>query len=243
MMKMKLEQVVEAIEAASEGSRSYYDTETGKTVWVSDDPYSGEVDTELAEMIEYAPPGRFLRFPTKYEIHDYSIMESFVGSLPAGAAREDLADAIRGRGAFRRFKQSIRYHGMEQSWYDYLENAYRDIAIRWCQDNDMELEEAAPPEQLQRIARMEKLLNEANAAVSAMDQAIEDYRAAQEKIHQLRRYYEGGQWMEDFKADEDKKLPSFMARGVLAEDAIYDLLTDQVRLREELQALVKELEQ
>jgi hypothetical protein len=242
-MKMKLEQVVQAVEAASESSRAYYDTETGKTVWVLDDLYSGEADTELAEMIEYAPPGRFLRFPTKYEIHDYSIMESFVDSLPAGAAREDLTDAIRGRGAFRRFKQSIRYHGIEQRWYDYLGNAYRDIAIRWCRDNDIELEETASPEQLQRIARMEKLMNEANAAVSAFDRAIEDYRAAQDKIEQLRRYYEGGQWMEDRKADEDKKLPASMARGVLAEDAIYDLLTDAVRLREELQALAAELKQ
>jgi hypothetical protein len=106
-----------------------------------------------------------------------------------------------------------------------------------------ELEETAPPEQLQRIARMEKLLNEANTAVSTMDRAIEGYRAAQEKIDQLRRYYEGGQWMEDRKADEGKKLPSSMARGVLAEDAIYDLLTDQVRLRDELQALAEELKQ
>jgi hypothetical protein len=243
MMKMKLEQVVEAIEAASEGSRSYYDTETGKTVWVSDDPYSGEVDTELAEMIEYAPPGRFLRFPTKYEIHDYSIMESFVGSLPAGAAREDLADAIRGRGAFRRFKQSIRYHGMEQSWYDYRGNACRDIAIRWCRESDMELEGAASPEQLQRIAHMETLLSEANDAVSAMDRAIEGYRAAREKISQLRSYYESGQWMEDRKADEDKKLPPAMPRGVLSEDAIYDLLTDVVRLRQTFQTLAEEQKQ
>jgi hypothetical protein len=132
---------------------------------------------------------------------------------------------------------------VEQSWYAYLGNAYQEIAIRWCRDNDIELEESASPEQLQRIARMEKLLNEANAAVSTMDRAIEDYRATQEKIDQLRRYYEGGQWMEDRKADEDKKLPSSMARGVLSEDAIYDLLTDTVRLREELQALVEELKQ
>jgi hypothetical protein len=199
---------------------------------VSDDLHFGEIDTELAEMIESAPPGRFLRFPSKHEIHDYSMMESFVVGLPAGAAREDLTNAIRGRGAFRRFRQSIRYHGMEQSWYAYLENAYRDLAIRWCRDNGLEVDGSASAEQLRRIAHMETLLDEANAAVSAMDRAIEGYRAAREKIDQLRRYYEDGQWMEDFKADEDRKLPPCMPRGVLAEDAIYDLLTDVVRLRE-----------
>ena len=31
-----------------------------------------------------------------------------------------LGAAIRGRGAFRRFKQTIRFHGIEQLWYDCL---------------------------------------------------------------------------------------------------------------------------
>jgi ribosomal protein S12 methylthiotransferase accessory factor YcaO len=88
---------------------------------------------------------------------------------------------------------------------------------------------------------MEQLLNEAAAAVSALDQAIEGYRAAQENIAELRRYYEGGQWMEDVKADEDGKLPSDLPRGVLTEDAIYDLLTDQVRLREVFRDLQNEI--
>jgi exonuclease V gamma subunit len=87
-------------------------------------------------------------------------------------------------------------------------------------------------EQVQRITHMEQLLNEAAAAVSTLDQAIEGYRAAQKNIAELRRYYEGSEWMEDVKADEDGKLPSDLPRGVLTEDAIYDLLTDEIRLRE-----------
>jgi hypothetical protein len=168
-------------------------------------------------------------------------MESFVDSLPAGAVRQDLANAIRGRGAFRRFKQSIRYHGIEQSWYDHQARAYRNLALRWCRDNGLEVDEPSSTEQLQRITHMEQLLNEAAAAVSALDQAIEGYRAAQENIAELRRYYEGGQWMEDVKADEDGKLPSDLPRGVLTEDAIYDLLTDQVRLREVFRDLQNEI--
>jgi hypothetical protein len=59
----------------------------------------------------------------------------------------------------------------------------------------------------------------------------------QKNIAELRRYYEDGQWMEDVKADADGKLPPTLPRGVLTEDAIYDLLTDQVRLREEFREL------
>ena len=68
-------------------------------------------------------------------------MESFVESLPPGAARQELANAIRGRGAFRRFKNGIYYHRIEQQWFDYRDQAYREIAIRWCRDVGIEYTE------------------------------------------------------------------------------------------------------
>jgi hypothetical protein len=46
--------------------------------------------------------------------------------------------------------------------------------------------------------------------------------------------------MEDFNADCAGKLPADLPRGVLTEDAIYDLLTDQARLRETFTELSKE---
>ncbi len=140
-MAIKLEQVIEAIETADDTFTYLYDTQTGETVLLPDDIMFGERDEALEELIESAPMGRFLRFPTKYDIHEYSIMEGFVYSLPAGAARQELINAICGRGAFRRFKNGIRYHRLEQQWYDYRDQAYREIAIRWCQDQELEYTE------------------------------------------------------------------------------------------------------
>jgi hypothetical protein len=37
--------------------------------------------------------------------------------------------------------------------------------------------------------------------------------------------------MEDFDADREGKIPKSLPRGVLTEDAIYDLLTDNMRLK------------
>ena len=71
---------------------------------------------------------------------EYSIMDSFVDYLPPGRMKNELGAAIRGRGAFRRFKQTIRFHGIEQLWYDYQADAYRELAERWCRDNDVEYE-------------------------------------------------------------------------------------------------------
>ncbi len=139
-MTIPLKQVIQAIEEASEVFTSFWDTKTGKTVYLADSLMTGETDEALAAEIENTPE-RFLRFPTKYEIHQYRIMEDFIDQLPPGKAQEELAYAIRGKGAFRRFKQSVRYHGLEQRWYDYLAEAYRELAIRWCRDEGVEYTE------------------------------------------------------------------------------------------------------
>lgn len=131
--------VIDAIEQASDAYTMLYDTKTNETVYLPDVWITGETDEDLAELIEKEPE-RFLRFPTKYEIHEYSIMDSFVDDLPAGRIKSELAGAIRGKGAFRRFKQTIRFQGVEQLWYDYQANAYRELAERWCNENDIQFE-------------------------------------------------------------------------------------------------------
>ena len=142
-MKIKLKQVIDAIETANEVFTCFYDTETGETVYLQDEMITGERDEELEELIENSPRDRFLRFPTKYDIHEYSIMESFIESLPPSAARQELAHAIRGKGAFRRFKNGVYYHRIEQQWFDYQAEAYREIAIRWCRDEGIDYVETA----------------------------------------------------------------------------------------------------
>jgi hypothetical protein len=42
----------------------------------------------------------------------------------------------------------------------------------------------------------------------------------------LKEYYEGGQWLEDFRADERGELPPDMKRGVLSEDGLWNLLSE-----------------
>ena len=139
-MTIPLKQVIQAIEEANEVFTSFWDTKTGKTVYLADPLMTGETDDALSAEIENEPE-RFLRFPTKYEIRQYRIMEDFIDQIPPGKAQEELAYAIRGKGAFRRFKQSVRFHGLEQRWYDYLAQAYREFAIRWCAEEGLEYTE------------------------------------------------------------------------------------------------------
>jgi multidrug resistance efflux pump len=100
-------------------------------------------------------------------------------------------------------------------------------------------EQIDPSARVARVAEMERRLNEATAAVAALDAALEGYRAAQQAIAELQDYYEDGRWMADFEADREGELPPELPHGVLGEDAIYELLTDRQRLREELRALAE----
>ena len=136
-MKIPLKQVLDALEASSDCVTDYFDLHTSETVSLFDPYMIGETGEELAELIE-STPERFLRFPTQYEIHEYRIMEDFIEKLPAGTVQRELAEAICGKGAFRRFKATIRFYGIEQQWYDFVADAYKTIAIQWCKDNQLE---------------------------------------------------------------------------------------------------------
>jgi hypothetical protein len=49
-----------------------------------------------------------------------------------------------GSGAFGRFKDAIHYYDIAEDWYKYRDNALRQIAIDWCQENNIEFDERKP---------------------------------------------------------------------------------------------------
>ena len=46
----------------------------------------------------------------------------------------------------------------------------------------------------------------------------------QEKVSCLTEYYEGGQWLKDYEADEQGLIPSDVKRSILAQDTLYNFL-------------------
>ncbi len=84
--------------------------------------------------------------------------------------------------------------------------------------------------QMERIRRMEQYLDEASTAVAELFAALNRYADVQDKLQALADYYDGGAWLEDYEADEAGKLPKGLKRGVLSQDALYDLLSDHREL-------------
>jgi len=83
---------------------------------------------------------------------------------------------------------------------------------------------------IERITEMERCLDASRAAVDRLAEAFEAYEAVQKDFAKLSDYYGSARWIGDFEADEAGKLPAGLKRGVLSEDAVYDLITDNHEL-------------
>ena len=84
--------------------------------------------------------------------------------------------------------------------------------------------------QIERIEQMEQCLDESAEAILALSKAMERYEAIQPSLKKLSDYYGSTRWMKDYEDDEAGKLPEGLKRGVLSEDAVYDLLTEHHEL-------------
>lgn len=67
-------------------------------------------------------------------------------------------------------------------------------------------------DRIERVEKYERLFDEATV------------RPDEEKLRLLDAYYTSGEWREDYEADERGEFPPDMKRGVLSQDALYDLL-------------------
>ena len=79
--------------------------------------------------------------------------------------------------------------------------------------------------QIERIEHMEKILDESTEAANKLFDALEEYANLNDKYRELMEYYSSDLWLKDLDADESGNLPENLKRGVLSEDAGYDLLT------------------
>lgn len=130
--------IYDAIEMADDAWNQYLDIEKMEVVSLPESPFMGEYDEDdrkLADLIEEGWHTRFFGLPSKFDIHEYNIMERFIWELPEGNMQDTLERAIRGKGAFRRFKDAVCRFGIERQWYDFQAAKYREMAIEWCEEH------------------------------------------------------------------------------------------------------------
>ena len=89
-------------------------------------------------------------------------------------------------------------------------------------------------EQIERIMQMERCLDSVSQAVMRLSAALDEYANVQDALRHLSDYYGSDQWEHDFAADSADLLPQDLKRGVLSEDAVWNLLEDVRDMKERM---------
>ena len=158
--EIKLEDIVEHIEMASDNGRSFLNFETGDIVYVSDEIFEiadGIEDVEdpdefndcqdwMVDDIKIAydilfGAEHYAQLPDQNDIDEYSMMEKFAIDYPDEEISDELYNAIKGRGAFRYFKDTLLRYGIRDNWFRYRDEQIKSIALEWLNELVSYLEE------------------------------------------------------------------------------------------------------
>lgn len=147
---IKLSDIIEAMDFQSEESSAYLKKRTGEIVNITEEEFqAAEAEDSLDDYPEWQIDNiktamdlldneeDYLSLPSKYDIHEYEIMESFCHSIKDKEISEILCRTIKEKGAFGRFKNDIRRYELSDEWYEYKDNALKEIARDWCKENNI----------------------------------------------------------------------------------------------------------
>jgi hypothetical protein len=115
--------------------------EEGQQDELGDLPEWQKDEVEIAQAIAEDDGQRFINAPDKFDFHEYRQMEGFIGSIEVPEVAEQLWRAIRGKGAFRHFKDTARRLGLLERWYRYRDNAMKEYVIAWAEANNVPYED------------------------------------------------------------------------------------------------------
>ncbi|MEJ2702032.1 MAG: UPF0158 family protein [Sedimentisphaerales bacterium] len=152
--RVRLADIIEGIESQSDENTSFLNAVTGEVVVISDyEMRAAEESDPIEDFPEWeqdqvsiareiiAETGDYIPLPTQFDIHEYGMIERFCLSVNDPKLSDLFSGLIRGNGAFRRFKDAVRKHGLEDDWHAYHNEALKEIAIDWCRENDIDWDE------------------------------------------------------------------------------------------------------
>jgi hypothetical protein len=143
MIKPKLADIVGALDEQSDGICHYLERNTALIHAMTDEIKREVKANKNTDPSHWLAPyvtlikniktnkETFIKLPSQYDIHEYAIMENFAESLDEVLSQK-VFDAIRGSGAFKRFKRCIYTFDLDEKWYAYRHAALEKIARDWC---------------------------------------------------------------------------------------------------------------
>ncbi|MDR3324271.1 MAG: UPF0158 family protein [Zoogloeaceae bacterium] len=145
-----LEDIAEHLQMANDGFYQFLHRQTGE-LFECDREYwelaeaaqdknerqgNGWEDEMIADALRVqAHLDDYVALPAQADIHEYNIMESFADQVADAQQQAYLYNALRGKGAFRRFKDALTQLDLREAWFAWYFEACLEIARKWCEDN------------------------------------------------------------------------------------------------------------
>jgi hypothetical protein len=141
--QVSLNAIIEQMEMMFDETVVYFKRSTGEFISTNDEGQSlddwmeGEPEAirSAAEVLLKEKGGDYVPLPSRFDIHEYAIIERFCDTVANPKIANDLLRSISGKGAFRRFKDALYRHAIEKDWYRYKDDAYKEIAREWCKEH------------------------------------------------------------------------------------------------------------
>ncbi len=132
-LKIDIEDLTMAMEESSYEHEYFLDLQTGEILLISDYMDSRET-AEVRKKID-DDPDRFEEIPKADSREGYQDMEDFIDTIKDGHIAEVLSTAIEGRGAFRRFKDTLlRYPDERERWFKFKGDLMKQRAMEWLDE-------------------------------------------------------------------------------------------------------------
>lgn len=152
-MKVNLSDLIEAIEFENEMMNHYYNKKTGIIIYKENSDtaaYDSEDIHKIATMEEWERelvenlhdlkenPQDYIKLPGNEEIDELKLMIDFCNSFSDISIRESLTTDNDYYRRLDEVKNIILDKDLINDWYDYREEAERDIAVEWCRKNNID---------------------------------------------------------------------------------------------------------
>lgn len=134
-MNVKLNEVIDALDFTNDEIEYYYNPDTEEIFMSNIGEFEDLTEDELDELFE-----KSIMLPTRYDINEYEMMEDFVETISDTRLQNQLYISLNGSGAFRRFKDTCINFDIINDWYKFRDERYKEIAIDWCKENNIEFE-------------------------------------------------------------------------------------------------------
>jgi hypothetical protein len=119
--------------------------EEGDEASLSELPDWQQPEVAIARAIAEDPGERFVAAPKQFDFHEYRQMERFIGMVADAEAAEQFWRSIKGKGAFRYFKDTASRLGWLEQWYQYRDEAMKEFVLGWAKAHQIPIVDDTTP--------------------------------------------------------------------------------------------------